>query len=132
MLKKEVKYTDFNGKEREETLYFHLSKSEMIKLEVQIPGGFENLSERLDPQNKPDEVVDLFELFLLGSYGEKSEDGKRFVKTPEVTDRFRYSAVYDSIFMSMLYNPDEMVSFFNELVASATGQSELTKLVPTA
>lgn len=33
MIKKRIKYTDFNGVEREEDFYFNISKAELVEME---------------------------------------------------------------------------------------------------
>ena len=89
MLEKKIKYTDLRGHEREDTFMFHLNKSELLKLEMSVPGGFTaKINKMVDKEDAP-EIVETFENFILSSYGEISEDGKSFIKNKELTERFK-------------------------------------------
>lgn len=119
MLKKQVKYVDYNGKEQEDTLYFNLSQAEAVRLDLSLEGGLEGYIASLNEELGPKDIMDFFERLLTLTYGEKSEDGKFFIKNEEVQAKFRNSAAYDALFVSMLQNVDEAVDFFNQVVSSA-------------
>lgn len=116
MLVKQVDYVDYNGDKRSDTLYFNLSEVEIARLEVKFPGGLQTYVERLNAQERPDEVLDLFETVLSMSYGVKSEDGRYFHKPPEKTEAFKESAAYNKLFRELLSNTDTAVNFFNSLI----------------
>lgn len=116
MLTKVVKYTDFNGIERSDTLYFNLSEAELARLEVSYPGGLEVHVARLNAQERPDEILDLFEKVIRMSYGVKSEDGRYFNKPAEKTEEFMHSAAYSSLFMELLTDADKASKFFSGIV----------------
>lgn len=116
MLKKVVKYTDFNGNERSDTLYFNLTDVEVARLEVSFPGGLEKYVNNLDAEERPDEVLDLFETVLKMSYGEKSEDGRYFHKPEKKTNDFMESAAYNSMFLELLSDADIAANFFSAVV----------------
>jgi len=116
MLKKKVTYTDFDGLERSEQLYFNLSEPEIVRLDVTYKGGLEKFINQLDPEERPDEVLDLFETVIRTSYGEKSEDGRFFVKDPEAVAMFMQSAAYSALFMELIQDADSAATFVNGLV----------------
>jgi hypothetical protein len=116
MLKKVVKYVDFNGNERSDTLYFNLTDVEVTRLEVKFPGGLEKYVNGLDAEERPDEILDLFEAVLSMSYGEKSEDGRYFHKPEEKTTAFVESAAYGAIFFELLSDADKAAEFFSAVV----------------
>ena len=76
MLKKTVKYEDFDGNTREETLYFFISKTELTEMELKTPGGFAKKLERISTSANGAEIMDVFKEIILTAYGEKSEDGR--------------------------------------------------------
>mgnify|MGYP001145356686 CR=1 FL=1 len=43
MLKETIKFTDFNGVERTEDHYFHLSKAEAMEMEMSTSGGLSEM-----------------------------------------------------------------------------------------
>ena len=46
MLKKTIKYTDYNGVERTEDFYFNITKAEAIEMEMTTTGGMSAMIER--------------------------------------------------------------------------------------
>ena len=83
MLKKTINYTDYNGIERTEDFYFNLSKAELAEMELSVDGGYAEMAQRIaDTKNGP-ELVKLFKDLILKAYGEKSLDGRRFMKVDE-------------------------------------------------
>lgn len=125
MLSKEMTYVDYNGVEKTETFYFNLTRAEIIEMEVTYPGG---LAEEMERSMKSKDPVKLFKLFkeLIGaSYGEKSPDGRRFVKSPELSQAFFETPAYDQLYMQM--TTDE--KFAAEFVK---GILPLESLEPTA
>ncbi len=120
MLKKVIKYVDFDGKEQEETLYFNLTEPEVVRLDVQFEGGLEvyinNLDEKVNPQN----ILSLFEKVLRASYGEKSDDGRYFVKEEKLVDLFYQSAAYSALFVELVQDADTAANFFNSLLSKTT------------
>jgi hypothetical protein len=117
MLKKNVKYVDFDGEEQEETLYFNLTEPEVVRLDVQFEGGLEEYVSNLDEKVNPQDILTLFEKVLRASYGEKSADGRHFVKDSEATDLFSYSAAYGALFVELVQDADIAASFFNALLS---------------
>lgn len=116
MLKKTITYTDFYGKERTEDLYFNISKSELAMMELTTKGGMkariENMMEKLDGN----EIMTFFTDFLGKSYGERAEDGRAFMKSPERTAWFMNSAAYDTLFMELVTKPDYAAEFVNAVL----------------
>lgn len=100
MLKRDVTYEDFNGNKITETLYFNLNRSEIFELSAE--GNLPNVDiQGTMDRRKATEVFMSFRAILLKAYGQKSEDGKRFVKTPELREEFEQSAAYDAIFTQL-------------------------------
>ncbi len=111
MIKKTIKYTDFNGKENEETLYFNLSQTELTKMELGTQGGMSNYIKEAVESGDNGKILELFTKMLLESYGQKSEDGKRFVKSPKMKEEFAQSAAFDALFMEFIQHPETAEAF---------------------
>ena len=124
MLKKVVKYTDFNGEVQSEDLYFNLTEPEVVRLDVQFEGGLVTYIENLNDEINPQDVLTLFEKIIKASFGEKSDDGKYFVKNPETTNLFYQSAAYSAIFVELVQDADKAASFFNSLLSKSTIATE--------
>lgn len=99
MYKKKITYTDYDGVERTEDFYFNLSKAEMIMLESTTPGGYTAMLQRIIDSKDNIALMNTFTDLIKRSYGVKSEDGKRFVKSPQILDEFLSSAAYEQMFL---------------------------------
>lgn len=118
MLKKIVKYTDYNGENREDVLYFSLNKAELLRMNMSKRGGMENYIQNLIDENDPEKLTKTFEELILGSYGVKSEDGTRFIKSPEIVENFKNSAAYAEVFYEMATDTNAFIDFMNSVIPS--------------
>lgn len=116
MLKKTIKYTDYDGNERVEDFYFNLTKAEVTDMEVSTKGGLSKTIESIIASKDGQRIMELFKKILLKSYGVKSMDGKRFIKNQEVLDEFVQSEAYSELFMDLVTNADEAAKFVNAIV----------------
>lgn len=119
MITKEVSYTDLNGEKQTEVLYFYLSRPEIVRLQSSRPEGYDTYLKNILKEGKKKEIVSFLENLILNSYGEKSADGKRFVKSDEIRNNFEQSLAYDELFTEILSDKTgaEASSFVNGLLA---------------
>lgn len=120
MFKHNIKYTDYNGVERNEQFYFNFSKAELMEMELSTQAGFEEMIRMMIATNDNAKIVQLFKDLILKSYGIKSEDGKRFLKSKELRDQFEQSEAYSEFFMAMLANEDGLQTKFINGVINGT------------
>lgn len=111
MLKKTMTYTDYDGVERTEDFYFNLSKSELMEMQLTTDGGYDQMIERIVNAKDMPALASVFKELLLKAYGEKSSDGKRFVKSREISEAFSQTPAYDSLYMQLVTD-DEIASEF--------------------
>jgi len=130
VLKKVIKYEDWNGEMREETFYFHLSKSELTKMEMSEVGGLEQKINRLVETRNGAEIVGLFEEVITLSYGEKSPDGRRFEKSEELSRAFMQTPAYDELFMEIAMDANKAAAFFNGILPQDLSQSAAAPATP--
>lgn len=116
MLKNTITYTDYDGMERTEDFWFNLSKTELTKLDAELPGGVLGVLRKIIDKKDRKALVDFIETLILRSYGEKTLDGKRFVKTPEMAEEFMQTPAYDELFMRILSDTDSQTSFINGVI----------------
>ena len=98
MLKKTITYTDLNDIQRTEDFYFDLSKPEIIKMMSSEKGGYEAQIKSIAASMNGARIMEFFENFIKASYGEKSEDGRRFMKSEEMSRAFMESPAYEILF----------------------------------
>ena len=116
MLKKTIKYTDYDGNEREEDFYFNLSKAEITEMELSKEGGMSEYIKKISATQNGPELIKLFKDIIIKSYGEKSLDGKRFIKNKELTEAFTQTEAYSELFIELASNADEAAKFINGIM----------------
>ena len=116
MLKKTIKYTDYDGNEREEDFYFNLNKAEVTEMELSKQGGLSEYIKRIVAAQDAPSLIELFKELICKSYGEKSLDGKRFVKSKELTEEFTQTEAYAELFVELASNAEEATKFVNGIM----------------
>lgn len=116
MLKKTITYTDYDGNERTETFYFNLSKAEVAEMEVSVGGGLSKQIENIISEQDAKRIVELFKDVILKAYGQKSPDGKRFIKSQELRDQFSQTEAYVVLFMELATDADAGAAFFKSII----------------
>lgn len=133
MFKETVKYTDYNGVERTEDLYFNLTKAEITEMQMGTTGGFAEMVRKIiDAQDAP-QLIAIFKDLILRSYGQKSADGRRFIKNQELRDEFMQTEAYSDLFMKLATDADAASKFVNgimpaDLVAAAHGKTGIPQI----
>ena len=122
MLKKTVTYVDYNGVERTEDFYFNLSKAEVAEMELSVEGGFSKMLEEIVKSNDNVRIVELFKQMVLKAYGEKSADGKRFIKSKELSEAFYQTEAYSEIFMELALDEKAAAAFVNGIMPANLGK----------
>ena len=116
MLKKTITYTDYNGVERTEDKYFNLSKAEIMEMEMSTAGGFAEMVQGIVKAQDAPAIMKIFKDIILKSYGEKSPDGKRFIKSKELSDEFSQTEAYSDLFMELCTNAEASAAFINGII----------------
>lgn len=115
MLKKTITYTDYDGLERTEEFRFNLTKAELVDMELTTAGTFSETMKRIIAEKDIISIAKLFKELLLKSYGVKSDDGKRFIKSQELSEAFSQTEAYSDLYIELLSNPEEAAKFFAEV-----------------
>ena len=130
MLKKSITYTDYNEVTHTETYYFNLSKAECMEMEMSTSGGLtEMINKIIETQDVP-AIIKIFKDLILKAYGVKSPDGKRFIKSEELSTAFAQTEAYSVLFMELATNAEEAAAFVNGIMPSIDKQSNPV-VVPT-
>lgn len=116
MLKKRITYEDFNGEEVTEEFYFNLSKAELVELELSRPGGMQEHLQKIVESEDGKAIITEFKELILMSYGQRSEDGKRFVKTQAMRDDFASTEAYSQLFFELCTDAEKAAEFVNGII----------------
>lgn len=119
MLCKTVTYEDFDGLERTENFYFNLTKTELTEMNLSKQGGYADYLNAIVAAKDAPTLARLFKELLLKGYGVKSEDGRRFYKTPELTKDFEASAAYDVIYGELISSEEAAADFFIRMLPNS-------------
>lgn len=116
MVKETITYTDYNGVERKEEYLFNLNKAELMELELTTEGGLSAMIQSIVDANNIPEIVKIFKKLLLMAYGKKSPDGRRFIKSEELSKEFAQTEAYSELFMEFATNAEKAAEFINKMI----------------
>jgi hypothetical protein len=125
MLKKTITYTDYNGVERTEPFYFNLTKPEIVKMQTSVKGGYDVQLKGLAKELDGAAIMEFFENLIRKAYGEKSEDGRRFMKSDEISEAFMQTPAYEVLFEELVTDDKAGADFVNAVMPA-----DLTKNLP--
>lgn len=115
MIKKTVKYTDFDGVEREEDYYFHLTKGDLIDWTTE-DGGLVDRIMNIAKEDDPMKIIPIMKSILIRSYGVRTPDGKGFIKDPEEIKYFQYTEAFSELYVELSTNADKAVEFIEGIL----------------
>lgn len=116
MITKTITYVDFNGVKRTEEHLFHISQADALELEMSEEGGLRAMIKQIVAAQSQPKIFKLFKKVVLTAYGEKSADGKRFVKSEEISTAFSQTGAYNALVVELTSNANAAADFFNSLV----------------
>lgn len=116
MLKKTIKYVDYDNNEREEDFYFNLTSAEITEMELSEKGGLVKTIHKIVAEKDGQRIVEIFKDLILRAYGEKSVDGKRFIKSKELSEAFEQTEAYSQLFMSLAQDAGAAADFVNGII----------------
>ncbi len=129
MLKKTIQYTDYNGVERTEDFYFNLTKAELIDMDLTANGGYADMLQKIVAAKDTPAIIKIFKELILKSYGEKSPDGRRFIKSKELSEAFSQTEAYAQMYLELATDDKAASDFVNGLLpADLTQQVERMQL----
>ena len=138
MLTKTITYTDYNGVERTETFYFNLSQAELIEMQLGGKDGLysDKLQKMIDNRDTA-AIINTIKEFVLKSYGETTDDGKRFVKSPEISEAFTQTEAYSQLITELLSDDAKSSEFIlgimpQGLREAAVAEMNKNKQLPSA
>lgn len=123
MIKKTITYEDYNGVERTEDFYFNLTESELLQWQYSVEGGLSDLLGKIINAKTETKLIEYFKEIVLRSYGEKSDDGKRFVKSKELATAFSQTEAYNQLYYTMFTDADSASEFVKGILPKKFSES---------
>ena len=121
MLKKTITYTDYDGLERTEDFYFNLTRAEVAQMELSINGGMKKFLENIIQLDDRPKIIEEFKKLITMSYGKKSPDGKRFIKSQELAEEFTQTEAFSDLFMELATNAVSASEFVKGILPKNMG-----------
>ena len=119
MYKKTITYTDYNGEERTEDFYFNLSEGELLDMQNSVEGGMEQRLKKIAQLKSLPQITEIFKGLILASYGEKSDDGRRFMKKrngEKLADEFAETEAFSKLYIELATDADAATAFINGII----------------
>ena len=116
MLKKTITYVDYNGTERTEDFYFNLTKAEILEMELSTEGGMQQMIEKIIAAQDLPSLSKYFKRIILTSYGEKSPDGKRFIKSEQLSNEFSQTEAFSQLYVELATDDVAAADFINGII----------------
>lgn len=123
MLKKTITYKDYNDVERTEDFYFNLTEAEVMEMEMSTSGGLVEMIHRVVAAQDAPAIIKIFKDLVLKAYGEKSPDGKHFIKSEEIQTKFSQTGAYSILFMELATDADAAAKFVNGIVPAKSSKA---------
>lgn len=128
MLKKTIPYDDFNGLKRKEDFYFNLTEAELTEMELSAEGGLQEQTKRMLASKDGAAIIKFFKDIVLRSYGQKSLDGRNFIKNDEIRADFASTNAYSILFMELATDADKAAEFVNGILPNSVDQDKLKEM----
>ena len=128
MIKKNITYVDFNGEERTDAFYFNLSKAELMDIELDYNGNMSEAMNIMLEKRDMKGILGLLSKLVRKAYGEKSGDGKRFLKNKELEDGFVTTDAFSNLLIELV-NDEKKLEAFVAGVVPADMREEIEKRI---
>ena len=125
MIKMPITYTDYNGEEQTEDFYFNLNKAEVMDMNFNANGSYGEYLKSILNSRDYKQMGEEFKKLILRSYGEKSPDGRRFVKSPEKTAEFEQTEAYAELYIMLATDPKMAEKFVNGVLPKPSNGAPL-------
>ncbi len=116
MLKRAINYEDFEGNPAVDVFYFNISEPELIELEVEFDKGFKKMLESIIEAKDHKNLIKRFKEIVLMAYGQKSEDGKRFIKSDQLREEFSQTAAFNTLFIEFATDDKKAATFLKSVL----------------
>lgn len=123
-----ITYTDLNGVERTETFYFNMSKPEIVRMQASVKGGYDTQLQSIAAGANGKQIMEFFEDFIKAAYGEKSDDGRRFMKSEEISKAFMETPAYEVLFEKLVTDAGAAANFVEKVMNAKAAGGTLSEI----
>lgn len=128
MYVQKIKYMDYNGMERNETFYFNFTKAEVVEMEYSVSGGLTAVLNQISETKDFPKLIAIFKDLILKAYGEKSPDGRRFIKSKELSDEFSQTEAYSELYINLASDTDAALEFIRGIMPGDISDDDMARI----
>lgn len=121
MLAREFTYEDFDGKTVTETWHFHISKADILMFDADYPEGLAGVLTAMGKTQNKKDILEMFQKIIRLAVGKRSEDGRRFIKTDDISDEFFQTPAWDQLLMELLEGKMDGAEFIRGIMPRDVG-----------
>lgn len=129
MIKKTITYTNYNGEEITEDFYFNFTRAELMEMQLETPGGMSETIQKIVSTKDMPGLAKIFSDLLLKSYGVKSPDGRRFIKSKEISEEFAQTEAYSELYMELATDSTAAAEFINGIIPVGMKRDEIPEII---
>lgn len=116
MFKTTIEYTNYNGENAKEDCYFNFSKADLLEMQWSDDEGLDKILEKIVKESRPSVLMPVFKEMVLKSYGIKSEDGRRFIKSDKLSEEFSQTPAFSELLVRLCTDADFSADFVNNII----------------
>ena len=128
MYVQKIKYMDYNEMERNETFYFNFTKAEVVEMEYSVSGGLTAVLNQISETKDFPKLIAIFKDLILKAYGEKSPDGRRFIKSKELSDEFSQTEAYSELYIKLASDTDAALEFIRGIMPGDISDDDMARI----
>lgn len=117
MLKKTITYKDLDDNPITEDFYFNLSDAEIAEMQFAAKGGLSESLKAIVSTGDASKIIDTFKWILSKAYGKRSDDNKRFIKSPELWEEFTQTDAFSVLFLELVTDAEKSAEFIRGVVS---------------
>lgn len=123
-----IKFDDLDGNPVEEEFWFHLSKGELVELNLGVKGGsLEALIKEIVADEDGEKIIANFKKIIRMSVGRRDPNNRRFIKNEDLTENFMQSDAYSELFLLLVQDAKAAAEFI-----ALTVPANLSDKIPVA
>lgn len=111
MIVKQFTYKGFDGKSYTDEWCFHLSESDVFKINYGSLVGLDAMIKKLIDTRNGKEIMGLIDEIIMTSVGHRGADGRQFIKNEELRQEFRQTDAYSQLFMELAMDGEKASEF---------------------
>ena len=92
-------------------------------------GGLTKTIEAILKANDSKRMIEIWKDLILKAYGQKSLDGRQFMKSDEIRESFAQTEAYSDMFMELASDADAAAKFVNGIIPASMSKTTVPSII---